>query len=143
MGSNRGPARLHLRFALAELARLPRTRLLGRSPLRRTAPVGGPPQPDYWNAAACVRTSLSPAGLLVELKRLEALRGRRPGVRWGPRPLDLDLLFYGDERVRTRLLRVPHPRAHLRAFVRAPLADLAPLARRLKGYPRNGRFDPR
>jgi len=143
MGSNRGPAKRHLRFALHALARLPFTRLLRRSSLYRTAPVGGPPQADYLNAVACVRTSLSPAGLLVELKRVEALRGRRPGPRWGPRPLDLDILFYGDARVRTRLLGVPHPRALARAFVLVPLAELSDWGRRLNGYPQNVRFDSR
>lgn len=65
-------------------------------------------------------------GLLAELKRLEALRGRRPGRRWGPRPLDCDLLFYANLRLRTPHLRLPHPRALRRRFVLAPLAEILP-----------------
>ena len=65
-------------------------------------------------------------GLLIELKRLEALRGRRPGPRWGPRPLDCDLLFYGAARIKTAHLEVPHPRALSRRFVLEPLAELRP-----------------
>lgn len=126
LGSNLGDRAGHLRFALKALAALPRTRLLRRSSFRRTAPVG-PPQPEYLNAAAWLRTTLSPMGLLLELKRLEALRGRRPGLRWGPRPLDCDLLFYGRSRIRTPFLRVPHPRALGRRFVLEPLAELRPL----------------
>lgn len=137
LGSNQGDSRRHLLSAARELGRLRATRLIALSTLRRTAPVGGPPQRDFLNGAACVRTGLSPAGLVVELKRLEALHGRRPGRRWGPRPLDLDLLFYGDAGLRTRLLEVPHPRAPSRAFVTVPLAELGGrLGRRLAGYPR-------
>ena len=125
LGSNLGDRGSHLSFALKALISLPRTRLVRRSSFRRTAPVG-PPQPDYLNGAAWIRTGLSPMGLLVELKRIEALRGRRPGRRWGPRTLDCDLLFYGGLRVKTAFLEVPHPRALRRPFVLEPLAELRP-----------------
>lgn len=129
LGSNRGDRAAHLRFALKALDRLPGTRVLRRSTFHRTAPVG-PPQPAYLNAAALIRTRLSPMGLLVELKRLEALRGRRPGPRWGPRPLDLDILSYGRRRLRTPWLAVPHPLARRRRFVQEPLAEV--LRRKIK-----------
>jgi 2-amino-4-hydroxy-6-hydroxymethyldihydropteridine diphosphokinase len=112
-----------LTFAFKALARLARTHLLRRSSIRETAPVG-PPQPEYLNAVARIETALSPMGLLVELKRLEAARGRRPGPRWSPRPLDLDILSYGGKRVRTRWLEIPHPLALKRRFVLEPLAEM-------------------
>ena len=126
LGSNEGGAQARVRRGLRELARLPRTRLVAASRVCRSAPVGAPGQEDYRNAAARVRTDLSPMGLLAELKRVEARCGRRPGPRWGPRPLDIDILFYGHERLSTPWLELPHPRALSRRFVLAPLAELAP-----------------
>lgn len=124
LGSNRGNRSKHIRFAFKALDRLPQTRLLRRSSIHESKPAGGPRQRDFLNAAAMIRTRLSPMGLLVELKRLEARRGRRPGRRWGPRPLDLDILTYGRKTVRSRFLTVPHPRARSRRFVLEPLAEL-------------------
>jgi 2-amino-4-hydroxy-6-hydroxymethyldihydropteridine diphosphokinase len=133
LGSNLGPRARRIDAAVRALSRLPRTRLLAVSPLYESAAVGGPPQPRYLNAVARLRTALSPLALLVWLKRLEARAGRRPGPRWGPRPLDCDLLFYGRLRLRDRLLELPHPRALERSFVLRPLADLRP--RGLAGEP--------
>ncbi len=97
------------------------------SPLYRTAPVGGPPQPDYLNAVAVGRTSLAPLALLGVLHRIEWEAGRRrSSLRDGPRPLDLDLLLYGDLVLDLPGLVVPHPRIATRRFVLAPLADLRP-----------------
>jgi len=99
------------------------------SPIYETQPVGGPPQPDYLNAVVAVETALSPRELLGVAKALEAEAGRQPSDpdhRWGPRPLDIDVLMVGDERVDEPDLVVPHPRIHQRAFVLAPLADVAP-----------------
>lgn len=127
LGSNLGSRRAHILFALRALGSLRGTRLARYSSLYATTPVG-PKQPEFLNAVAEIRTSLTPAGLLVELKRLEALRGRRPGLRWGPRPLDCDLLLYGSRSVRTRILTLPHPLAFKRAFVTVPLAEIAPKA---------------
>lgn len=124
LGSNRGDRRTHLRWALRELARLPRTRLLRASSFHETEAVGPGRQRRYLNAAALVETGLSPMGLLVELKRLEAARGRRPGPRWGPRTLDLDIVSYGRLRLRTRWLALPHPRARSRDFVRLPVSEV-------------------
>ena len=124
LGSNQGDERAHLRFALRALGRLRGTAVRGYSSFQRTSPVGVRNQPDYLNAAAWLRTNLSPMGLLVEFKRLEALRGRRPGPRWGPRPLDLDIIVYGRLRLRSKFLQIPHPRALKRRFVLAPLAQI-------------------
>lgn len=129
LGSNSGNRAANLREALRRLSRLPRTRLVRSSSVYEASPVGVRGQRNYLNAAAELRTSLSPLGLLVELKRLEAGLGRKPGSRWAPRPVDLDILFYGRLRLDSGLLRIPHPRALRRRFVLLPLAELAPLWR--------------
>jgi 2-amino-4-hydroxy-6-hydroxymethyldihydropteridine diphosphokinase len=100
---------------------------LALSPIYRTAPVGGPPQPDYLNAVATGRALLPPLALLRLLQQLEADAGRDLlGERNGPRPLDLDLLLYGDLTLDLPELVLPHPRLLERRFVLAPLADLRP-----------------
>jgi 2-amino-4-hydroxy-6-hydroxymethyldihydropteridine diphosphokinase len=125
LGSNLGDRASRLKRALRMLSELPRTRLRRASPFIETAPAG-PPQRDFLNAAAWIRTRLSPMGLLVELKRIEARLGRRPGPRWGPRPLDLDLLFYGGSVINGPFLTVPHPRVLSRRFALEPAARLRP-----------------
>jgi 2-amino-4-hydroxy-6-hydroxymethyldihydropteridine diphosphokinase len=138
LGSNLGDRAAQLQFALDGLAARA-GRVVAISPVYETEPVGGPPQPDYLNAVVAVETALSPRELLGVAKALEAEAGREPapggpGVspdkaaagRWGPRPLDVDVLMVGDERVDEPDLIVPHPRIHQRAFVLAPLADVAP-----------------
>jgi 2-amino-4-hydroxy-6-hydroxymethyldihydropteridine diphosphokinase len=125
LGSNLGDRLRHLRRARRALDRLPGTRVVAVSDVYESAPVGPGRQRPYLNAVAALRTTLKPLSLLVELKRLEAAAGRRPGRRWGPRPLDLDILSYGRLRMRTPLLTLPHPLAARRAFVTVPVADLA------------------
>jgi len=138
LGSNLGDRAAHLQFALDGLAARA-GRVVAISPVYETEPVGGPPQPDYLNAVVAIETELSPRALLGVAKVLEAEAGRPPppggpGVspektaerRWGPRPLDIDVLMVGDERVDEPDLVVPHRRIHQRAFVLAPLADVAP-----------------
>lgn len=120
-----GPA-AHIERAFTELDQLPATRLVARSHLYKSEPLGPPGQPDYLNAAAHLETGLSPADLLAALKELEARHGRRTGPRWGPRPLDLDILLYADVTLATPELMLPHPGLQERAFVLYPLADLAP-----------------
>ena len=128
LGSNLGDRAAHLQFGLDGLAARA-GRVVAISPVYETQPVGGPPQPDYLNAVVAIETTLSPRDLLVVAKILEAEAGREPPDperRWGPRPLDIDILMVGDERVHEPDLVVPHPRIHQRAFVLAPLADVAP-----------------
>lgn len=96
------------------------------SGLYRSRPVGGPPQPDYLNAALRLDTALGPEALLARLHALEAQAGRVRRERWGPRTLDLDLIGLGELVRATPTLTLPHPRAHERAFVLAPLAEVAP-----------------
>ena len=127
LGANLGDARATLAAASDELARLPRTVLRTVSPLYRSAPIDAT-GPDFINAVALIDTELSASALLAELQRIEAAFGRVRPYRNAPRTLDLDLLLYGDERIDTPQLTVPHPRLHQRAFVLRPLADVAPAA---------------
>jgi 2-amino-4-hydroxy-6-hydroxymethyldihydropteridine diphosphokinase len=94
--------------------------------LYRTAPVSPIPQPDFLNTAVLARAALPPEEVLALGKALEREAGRRPGVRFGPRPLDVDVLLYGDLRTDGPELTVPHPRMRERRFVLAPLAEIAP-----------------
>jgi len=128
LGSNIGERIEHLQFGVDGLAAQV-GRVVALSPVYETDPVGGPPQPDYLNAVVALETELSARELLRVAKSLEAAAGREPpepGKRWGPRPLDIDILMVGDERVDEPDLVVPHPRIHQRTFVLAPLADVAP-----------------
>jgi 2-amino-4-hydroxy-6-hydroxymethyldihydropteridine diphosphokinase len=94
----------------------------------RTPPLGPENQPWYINAVARVRTRLGPEELLRLLQQIETAMGRVRGERWGPRVIDLDLLLYNGEVIFTSELVVPHPEMHRRAFVLAPLAEIAPRA---------------
>jgi 2-amino-4-hydroxy-6-hydroxymethyldihydropteridine diphosphokinase len=125
LGGNLGDALATVRQAIAWMAELPGTQLLQASRIYRSAPVdaGGP---DYFNAVARIGTRLSAPQLLAELQRLELRAGRERPYRNAPRTLDLDLLLYGDARIASAVLTVPHPRMRERAFVLLPLAELAP-----------------
>lgn len=126
LGSNLDDPAAQVAHALDALERLPGVQAVRRSRLFRTAPWGRTDQPHFVNAAAELATTLSPHALLQALQALEARFGRARREHWGPRVLDLDLLLYGDARIEDDLLQLPHPHLHERAFVLAPLADLAP-----------------
>ncbi len=127
LGANLAGPEEQVRRALVELDQLPRSRLLRASPLYLTNPLGSADQPDYVNAVVSLETRLSPRDLLLALQAIENAHGRvREQGRWGPRPLDLDLLLYGRRRIDEPDLRVPHPEMTRRAFVLVPLADIAP-----------------
>ena len=108
------------------MKKLPRTRLAALSATYRTAPVGGPEQPDYFNAVARIDTALDPDTLLHELLALERDHGRTRSTPNAPRTLDLDLLLYSDRIISLGHLTVPHPRMHLRRFVLEPLLEIDP-----------------
>ena len=128
LGSNLGNREANLRMALRLME--PLCRVEEVSSLYETAPVGVEDQPPFFNAACRVTTGLEPRALLRTLKRVEFEVGRRPGgPRWGPRPIDLDLLLYGDVVMDSGDLILPHPRLAERAFVLVPLAEIAPEAR--------------
>ena len=124
LGSNLGDRLANLRAALALLEERG-LRAVAVSSVWETAPVPAD-QPPYLNAAVVVDTGLDPPALLATLKEIERLLGRRPGRRWGPRPIDLDILFYDGLRVETPDLVIPHPRVAERGFVLAPLAEVLP-----------------
>lgn len=126
LGSNLGDRLGHLRRAVAALAATPGVTVTRTSRVYETAPVGGPAQGPYLNAVVALDTELGAADLLVVAQRLEAEAGRVRGEGWGPRPLDVDVLLVGEERVDSPELTVPHPRMGERGFVLAPLADVAP-----------------
>ncbi len=117
----------HVSRALAELDELEGCRVSGRSPLFRSAPLGPVAQDWYVNAVAEIRVSLDPLALLGQLQALEVAHGRQHAtLRWGPRPLDLDILLYGDRIIDTPGLAIPHPGLTSRNFVVYPLLHIAP-----------------
>jgi len=127
LGANLGDAPATLAWALKALGALPATSLLAASSLYKTAPQDCPPgSPDYFNAVAELRTALTAPDLLEALLALELQAGRERPYRHAPRTLDLDLLRYGQARIDSLRLSLPHPRMHQRAFVLQPLAELAP-----------------
>lgn len=130
LGANLGDREASLRAALRRLGRGCRVQAV--SSLYESPAVvlpGQAPGPDYLNAVCEAETELSAPELLKLAKDIERELGRAPGERWGPRPIDIDILLYGDAAVDTPELTVPHPRMAERAFVLAPLAELAPDAR--------------
>ena len=126
LGANLGDPTATLVAAIGALAEIEKTRLIAQSSLYRTAPVGLRNQPDFINAVAALDTELAPLGLLEALFAIEAGFGRSRSVPNAPRTLDLDLLLYGETVLETAQLTLPHPRMHERAFVLAPLAEIAP-----------------
>jgi 2-amino-4-hydroxy-6-hydroxymethyldihydropteridine diphosphokinase len=124
LGTNLGDRESNLEAALDALSS--QIRLLAESPIYQTAPWGYEDQPDFLNQVIRAETTLSPRELLTFVKRVEEQVGREPSFRYGPRKIDVDILFYEDWIVEEDDLIIPHPRLHQRAFVLVPLADLAP-----------------
>lgn len=114
-------------MAIAELGKLPLTRVTAVSPFYETEPVGGVPQDNFYNAVVRLSTELAPLDLLARLKRLEKeVFHRVPSQRWGARSMDLDILLFGELVVTGDELTIPHPRLAERRFALQPLADIAP-----------------
>jgi 2-amino-4-hydroxy-6-hydroxymethyldihydropteridine diphosphokinase len=127
LGSNVGNRRENLRMALAYLSR--HIRIVAVSSLYRSEAVvvpGDAPGPDFFNAVCEVDTDLPPEALLSFVKAVEYEIGRRPPGRWAPRPIDIDILLYGEHIVDNDSLIIPHPLLHERTFVLVPLSELAP-----------------
>ncbi|AZF66079.1 2-amino-4-hydroxy-6-hydroxymethyldihydropteridine diphosphokinase [Pseudomonas sp. LBUM920] len=125
MGSNLAAPDQQLRSAIAALALLPGTALVGVSDFYQSDSLL-PGQPRYTNAVAALDSSFAPLALLDALQAIENGQGRERLERWGPRTLDLDILLFGDRLIDEPRLKVPHYQMHLRAFVLYPLAELAP-----------------
>ena len=126
LGSNEGDRESHLVSALEALSRIDAVAVLQCSSLFESAPVG-PPQPRFLNAVVSLECCLPPQRLLAILQRIEHDLGRRrDGVRWGPRPIDLDILLWDGQLIADPNLQVPHLELHKRRFALEPLAEIAP-----------------
>jgi 2-amino-4-hydroxy-6-hydroxymethyldihydropteridine diphosphokinase len=125
LGSNEGDREANLCAAVDAVRRIDAVAVLRRSTLFDSAPVG-PPQPRFLNAVIEVECALAPQRLLTILKHIEEDLGRRRGGKWGPRPIDLDVLLWGGEVVADANLQVPHLELHKRRFVLEPLVELVP-----------------
>jgi 2-amino-4-hydroxy-6-hydroxymethyldihydropteridine diphosphokinase len=134
LGSNQGERRAHIEGGLEALER-GGIAICRRSALYETEPVGLADQPWFLNLVVNGTTELTPQSLLRLSQHIEKDAGRVTGVRFGPRPLDIDILLYDDQIVRSERLEIPHPRLHERRFVLVPLVEIAGEAR----DPRNGR----
>ena len=124
LGSNVGDRAAHLAHARARLGALPGTRLVAESRVEETAPIGPVAQPPYLNQMVLLETSLTPAELLAHCLAIEAERGRARRERWGPRTLDLDIVRFGAQTVRSQHLTIPHPELENRDFWRREIAEL-------------------
>ena len=126
IGSNLDDPRRQVLNAFSDLDRLPHTRVVKKSSLYRTAPMGHADQPDFINAVAQLETGLSAERLLAELQAVEARHGRQRSFPNAPRTLDLDVLLFGDLALDSPALKIPHPRMLERAFVLKPLLEISP-----------------
>lgn len=126
MGSNMGEKEAYIRGAVEKLSRLESCRVLQVSKLLETKPYGGVEQDDFLNGCMEIETILTPEELLEELHRIEAEADRKREIHWGPRTLDLDILFYDDAIIELPELRIPHIDMKNRDFVLKPLAEIAP-----------------
>ena len=126
LGANLNDPAAQIEHAFNELDRIISTRLVARSSLYASAPVGYVDQPDFINAVAQLETALAPRALLAALLDIEQRHGRARSFRNAPRTLDLDLLLYGAAHFHEDHLTLPHPRMTERAFVLLPLSEIAP-----------------
>jgi len=124
LGTNLGNREMNLEAVKESLP--PEAKILDCSPVYQTEPWGFLDQPDFLNQVLAIETSLSPSELLEYIKDIEEKIGRKPSVRFGPRIVDIDILFYGDRIILEEDLIIPHPRIRDRAFVLVPMADLDP-----------------
>lgn len=124
LGTNLGDRLANLREAIESMP--PDVKVVDESHIYETPPWGYEDQPAFLNMAVKAETGMQPESLLRYLKQLEIELGREQNFRWGPRLIDLDILFYDDRIIDSPPLVIPHPRLHERAFVLVPLADVAP-----------------
>ena len=135
LGSNLDDPHQHITQAIDELDQLPHTRLDALSSRYRTAPVGPADQPDFINAVVRLETTLEPLALLDALQAIENHHQRTRTQRWGPRTLDLDILFYADQQIDHARLTLPHPELSRRGFVLVPLLEIEPTLTLPDGQP--------
>jgi len=126
LGSNLDSPRQQVEKAFGELADVPGLSVIAQSSLYRSAPIGPEGQPDYINAVMGVNVQFDAESLLTMLQSIEQLHQRKRLVRWGPRTLDLDVLWFAGQSIETDRLTVPHPEMLNRNFVLVPLCEIAP-----------------
>ena len=126
LGSNLGDRKANLEAAIAALERVDGVSVTKRSHFYETEPVGEVDQPEFLNMAVEIETALEPIELLNAIKEIETELGRRPSFRWGPRTIDIDMVLWGDRVVESDRFALPHKEFRNRAFVLAPLAEIAP-----------------
>ncbi|MDH5639005.1 MAG: 2-amino-4-hydroxy-6-hydroxymethyldihydropteridine diphosphokinase [Nitrospinota bacterium] len=126
IGSNSGDAKRMTRRAIDRIVGISGAVLVGQGRFYETEPQGKIDQPWFVNTALAARMDVEPEKVLEQTKRIEVELGRTPGERWGPRVIDIDIIFHDDTVMTTEELTIPHPLAHLRRFVLAPLADINP-----------------
>jgi 2-amino-4-hydroxy-6-hydroxymethyldihydropteridine diphosphokinase len=124
IGSNIGNKVRHCEKAIAEILKADRHKLLAQSSLFKTQPIGYTSQDWFVNGVIKIQTELELLNLLRILKSIESRMGRVKTVRWGPRVIDLDILFFDDEEIRNDEVQIPHPSLHERQFVLIPLAEI-------------------
>jgi 2-amino-4-hydroxy-6-hydroxymethyldihydropteridine diphosphokinase len=126
LGSNRGDRLAFLKSALAAIAKLDRTFVDAVSSVYETEPVGKKDQGEFFNAVAEIESTLSPQDLLREVKKIEQDLGRKDRIRWGPREIDIDILYYDDLVLNDESLQIPHGEVLNRRFALIPLNEIAP-----------------
>jgi len=125
IGSNLGDREANIQKAISLLNLHSKIKVLQVSSIIETKPYGYIDQPDFLNGAILIETELSPSKLLTELQKIERKLKRKQKIRWGPRTIDLDILFYDDLVIEKDGLKIPHPELHKRIFVLQPLSELA------------------
>jgi 2-amino-4-hydroxy-6-hydroxymethyldihydropteridine diphosphokinase len=124
IGSNLGDKLYYCEKAISEILKIDRHQLLAKSSLFKTEPMGCTSQDWFVNGVIKIETDLEPSELLRTLKTIEAQLGRTETFRWGPRTIDLDILFFDDVEIHTEELQIPHPQIQNRQFVLIPLAEI-------------------
>jgi len=125
LGSNINPL-INIKKAISEIEALEGVSIIAKSSLYETEPVGYKPQPWFINCCLEVSTLLSPRELLCQTQGIEEKMGRKKGIRWGPRLIDIDILIFGEKIIKEEGLIIPHPQLHQRLFALIPLSEIAP-----------------
>ncbi|MEA3475605.1 MAG: 2-amino-4-hydroxy-6-hydroxymethyldihydropteridine diphosphokinase [Candidatus Cloacimonadota bacterium] len=126
IGSNLGNREGNIKKAILKISELPQTSIVTTSSIINTKPIGKAGQPDFLNCVIKIETNFNAQKLLTQLKKIESDMGRIRGEKWGPRIIDLDILFFNDEIINTKNLQIPHPEILKRKFILTSLKEIAP-----------------